>query len=90
MASTTLACRDPVNGRPSWSAISGLIFILVFGAQGWFGDSLARHNIQIVFATPGIILATIFVTFPFIARENRWNQVALTGFKTSTNCTCAQ
>ena len=49
--------------------ISGLIFILIFGAQGWFGDSLARHNIQIVFATPGIILATIFVTFPFIARE---------------------
>ncbi len=49
--------------------ISGLIFILIFGVQGWFGDSLARHNIQIVFATPGIILATIFVTFPFIARE---------------------
>ncbi|MGA2712823.1 MAG: sulfate ABC transporter permease subunit CysW [Bryobacteraceae bacterium] len=49
--------------------ISGLIFILVFGAQGWFGDSLASHNIQIVFATPGVVLATIFVTFPFIARE---------------------
>jgi sulfate transport system permease protein len=49
--------------------ISGLIFILIFGVQGWFGDSLARHNIQIVFATPGIILATVFVTFPFIARE---------------------
>jgi sulfate transport system permease protein len=49
--------------------ISGLIFILVFGAQGWFGESLARHGISVVFATPGVILATIFVTFPFIARE---------------------
>ena len=49
--------------------ISGLIFILVFGAQGWFGESLARHGFQVVFATPGVILATIFVTFPFIARE---------------------
>lgn len=49
--------------------ISGLIFILLFGARGWFGASLARQGIQIVFATPGIILATIFVTFPFIARE---------------------
>ena len=49
--------------------ISGLIFILVFGAQGWFGESLARRGISIVFATPGVILATIFVTFPFIARE---------------------
>lgn len=49
--------------------ISGLIFILVFGARGWFGHSLRLAGIQIVFATPGIILATIFVTFPFIARE---------------------
>jgi sulfate/thiosulfate transport system permease protein len=49
--------------------ISGLIFVLLFGAQGWFGDSLSRHGIQIIFATPGVILATIFVTFPFIARE---------------------
>ena len=49
--------------------ISGLIFILVFGAQGWFGPTLANHGLQIVFAQPGIILATIFVTFPFIARE---------------------
>jgi sulfate transport system permease protein len=46
-----------------------LIFILVFGARGWFGASLRHAGIQIVFATPGIILATIFVTFPFIARE---------------------
>ncbi len=49
--------------------ISGLVFILVFGAQGWFGEFLTRHGIQIVFAAPGVVLATIFVTFPFIARE---------------------
>lgn len=49
--------------------ISGLIFILLFGARGWFGPELTRHGIQIVFATPGIILATVFITFPFIARE---------------------
>lgn len=49
--------------------ISGLIFILVFGTQGWFGTTLTQHGIQIVFAAPGVILATIFVTFPFIARE---------------------
>jgi sulfate/thiosulfate transport system permease protein len=48
--------------------ISGLIFVLLFGAQGWFG-ALSDHGIQIIFATPGVILATIFVTFPFIARE---------------------
>ena len=49
--------------------IAGLIFILLFGGRGWLGPSLSRQGIQIVFATPGIILATIFVTFPFIARE---------------------
>jgi len=49
--------------------ISGLIFILLFGARGWFGAPLMRQGIQVVFATPGIILATVFVTFPFIARE---------------------
>ena len=49
--------------------ISGLVFVLLFGAQGWFGGSLSRHGLQIIFATPGVILATIFVTFPFIARE---------------------
>jgi sulfate transport system permease protein len=49
--------------------ISGLIFILVFGIRGWFGAAAAQHGIQVIFATPGIILATIFVTFPFIARE---------------------
>ncbi|HKD08334.1 MAG TPA: sulfate ABC transporter permease subunit CysW [Bryobacteraceae bacterium] len=49
--------------------ISGLIFILLFGARGWFGPALTDHGIQVVFATPGVILATVFVTFPFIARE---------------------
>ncbi len=49
--------------------ISGLIYVLVFGLQGWLGPWLQEHDIKIVFAVPGIILATIFVTFPFIARE---------------------
>jgi sulfate transport system permease protein len=49
--------------------ISGLIYILLFGAQGWFGSWLGEHDIKIVFALPGIVLATIFVTFPFVARE---------------------
>ena len=49
--------------------ISGLIFVLIFGRQGWLGPWLEAHNTQIIFAVPGIILATIFVTFPFIARE---------------------
>ena len=49
--------------------ISGLIYVLVFGAQGWFGSWFADHNIKIIFAVPGIVLATIFVTFPFVARE---------------------
>jgi sulfate transport system permease protein len=49
--------------------ISGLIYVLVFGAQGWFGPWLIDHNIRIIFAVPGIVLATIFVTFPFVARE---------------------
>ena len=49
--------------------IAGLIFVLVFGLQGWLGPWLSEHNLKIVFAVPGIILATIFVTFPFIARE---------------------
>ncbi|HEY3738729.1 MAG TPA: sulfate ABC transporter permease subunit CysW [Bryobacteraceae bacterium] len=49
--------------------ISGLIFVLMFGAQGWFGPWLSDHDIRIVFAVPGIILATTFVTFPFVARE---------------------
>ena len=49
--------------------ISGLIYVLLFGLQGWFGPWLAAHDIQIIFAVPGIVLATIFVTFPFVARE---------------------
>ena len=49
--------------------ISGLIYVLVFGAQGWLGPWLIDHNIRIIFAVPGIILATTFVTFPFVARE---------------------
>jgi sulfate transport system permease protein len=49
--------------------ISGLIYVLLFGAQGWFGPWLAAHDIKILFAVPGIVLATIFVTFPFVARE---------------------
>jgi sulfate transport system permease protein len=48
---------------------SGLIYVLLFGAQGFFGPWLQSHDIQIIFAVPGIVLATIFVTFPFIARE---------------------
>jgi len=48
---------------------SGLIYVLLFGAQGFFGPFLQAHDIQIIFAVPGIVLATIFVTFPFIARE---------------------
>jgi sulfate transport system permease protein len=49
--------------------VAGLIYVLMFGAQGWFGPWLAAHNIKIIFAVPGIVLATVFVTFPFIARE---------------------
>jgi sulfate transport system permease protein len=49
--------------------ISGLVFVLLFGAQGWFGTWLTDHDIRIIFAIPGIILATTFVTFPFVARE---------------------
>ncbi len=49
--------------------IAGLVYILVFGVNGWFGEWLVAHDIKIIFALPGIVLATIFVTFPFIARE---------------------
>lgn len=49
--------------------ISGLIYVLIFGAQGWLGPWLYEHDIKILFAVPAIVLATIFVTFPFIARE---------------------
>ncbi|BAC90015.1 sulfate ABC transporter permease subunit CysW [Gloeobacter violaceus] len=49
--------------------VSGLIFVLLFGAQGWFGPWLSANDFKIIFAVPGIVLATVFVTFPFIARE---------------------
>jgi len=49
--------------------VSGLIYVLLFGLQGWLGPWLAEHDIKIIFAVPGIVLATIFVTFPFVARE---------------------
>jgi sulfate transport system permease protein len=49
--------------------ISGLIYVLLFGLQGWFGPWLQAHDLKIIFAVPGIVLATIFVTFPFVARE---------------------
>ena len=49
--------------------ISGLIYVLLFGAHGWFGAWLMEHDIQILFAVPGIVMATVFVTFPFVARE---------------------
>ncbi|MBP7065560.1 sulfate ABC transporter permease subunit CysW [Ferrovibrio sp.] len=49
--------------------ISGLVFVLLFGLQGWFGPWLQEHDLKIIFAVPGIVLATLFVTFPFVARE---------------------
>jgi sulfate transport system permease protein len=49
--------------------VSGLIYVLIFGLQGWLGPWLAEHDLNIIFAVPGIVLATIFVTFPFVARE---------------------
>ncbi len=56
----------PVSVSP---VISGMIFVLLFGAQGLIGPWLAEHNLKIIFAVPGIIVATMFVTFPFVARE---------------------
>jgi len=49
--------------------VSGLVYVLVFGAQGWLGPWLQAHEVKIIFAVPGIVLATMFVTFPFVARE---------------------
>lgn len=49
--------------------ISGLVYVLLFGAQGWFGLWLQEHDLSIIFALPGIVLATMFVTFPYVARE---------------------
>ncbi|AGH83904.1 MULTISPECIES: sulfate ABC transporter permease subunit CysW [Ralstonia solanacearum species complex] len=49
--------------------IAGLVYVLLFGAQGWFGSALSAHDFKVIFAVPGIVLATVFVTFPFVARE---------------------
>ena len=49
--------------------IAGLIYVLIFGLQGWFGPWIREHDLKIIFAVPGIVLATLFVTFPFVARE---------------------
>jgi sulfate transport system permease protein len=49
--------------------VAGLVYVLIFGLQGWFGPALRDWDIKIIFALPGIVLATVFVTFPFIARE---------------------
>lgn len=49
--------------------VSGLIYVLIFGLQGWLGPWLQEHDIKVIFAVPGIVLATVFVTFPFVARE---------------------
>lgn len=49
--------------------IAGLIYVLVFGLQGWLGEWLSDHNLKVIYAVPGIVLATLFVTFPFVARE---------------------
>ena len=49
--------------------ISGMIYVLLYGLHGWFGPWLSEHNLKVVFAVPGIVLATVFVTFPFVARE---------------------
>ncbi len=49
--------------------VAGLVFVLLFGAQGWFGPWLREHDIKVIFALPGIVLATVFITFPFVARE---------------------
>jgi len=49
--------------------VSGLVFVLLFGAQGWFGGWLQQHDVEIIFALPGLVLATVFVTFPFVARQ---------------------
>jgi sulfate transport system permease protein len=65
--STLLTLIDlPFSVSP---VIAGLIYVLVFGLQGWFGAWLIEHDLKVIFAVPGIVLATVFVTFPFVARE---------------------
>jgi len=49
--------------------VSGLVFVLLFGANGWFGPWLMQHGLKVIFAVPGMVLATVFITFPFVARE---------------------
>ncbi len=49
--------------------VAGLIYVLLFGLQGWWGEWLQAHDVQIIFAVPGLVLATVFITFPFVARE---------------------
>src|SRR5690606_36219423 len=49
--------------------VSGLVYVLLFGAQGWFGPWLEAHGVSIIFAVPGLVLATLFITLPFVARE---------------------
>ncbi len=49
--------------------VSGLVYVLLFGLQGWFGPALAAHGVRVVFALPGIVLVTLFVTLPFVARQ---------------------
>ncbi len=56
----------PISVSP---VVSGMVYVLLFGAHGWFGGWMAAHDIKIIFAVPGIVLATIFVTFPYVARE---------------------
>ncbi|MBS1248322.1 MAG: cysW [Proteobacteria bacterium] len=56
----------PISVSP---VVAGLVFVLIFGAQGWFGPWLFEHDMKIIFAVPGLVLATVFVTFPFVARE---------------------
>jgi sulfate transport system permease protein len=80
LAAAWLLGRHRIPGHGFWVAVldlpfaispvvAGLMFVLLCGQDGWFGPWLDRHNVQIIFAKPGIILATVFVTFPFVARE---------------------
>ena len=59
-------CTTPFSISP---VVSGLVWVLLFGAQGWFGAFLLDHDIQVIFTTTGLVLATVLVTLPFVARE---------------------
>jgi sulfate transport system permease protein len=65
-AATIALIELPFSVSP---VVSGLVFVLIFGAQGWFGPWLEAHDIHVIFALPGLVLATLFVTFPFVARQ---------------------